>query len=104
MAVRRALGLYTSRLAALAEAKRTPEDKADKRKSKAATARAFAAHPLGESPAYTVAPGLDFYRYLSRYVTFGSRAITSGLTVPIYSPSSQQLNLSERTNFFSFSL
>ena len=38
-----------------------------------------------------------------RYVTFGSLAITSGLTVPRYSPSSQQLNLSERINFFSFS-
>ena len=60
MAVRRALGLYTSRLAALAEAKRTPEDKADKRKSKAATVRTFAAEPLGESPAYTIVPDIDF--------------------------------------------
>lgn len=68
-----------------------------------ATARAFAAEPLGESPAYTVAPCLDFHRHMIRYVTFGSCAITSGLTVPIYSPSSQQLNLSERINFFSFS-
>ena len=45
-----------------AEAKRTPErNSAEKRKSKAATARAFAADPLGESPAYTVALSIDSY-------------------------------------------
>ena len=77
--------------------------KAGKRKSKAATAWAFAAEPLGESPAYIVALYLDFHHQMIRYVAFGCFAITSGLTVPIYSPSSQQLNLSERMNFLSFS-
>ena len=55
-------------------------NKADKRKSKAATARAFAANPLGESPAYSVAPYLDFHRYAGRYVYFGSGAIVSRLS------------------------
>ena len=76
-------------------------DKADKRKSKAATARAFAADPLGESPAYSVAPCLDFYRYAFCYVTFGSSFITSGLTCPIYSPSIQHPKLSKRSIFLS---
>ena len=78
-------------------------NKAGKRKSKAATARAFAADPLGESPAYSVAPCLDFHRYASRYVTFGSMAITSGLTCPIYSPSIQHPKLSKRSIFRSSS-
>ena len=47
-------------------------NKADKRKSKAATARAFAADPLGESPAYSVAPCLDFHRYAVRFVFSGA--------------------------------
>ena len=68
-----------------------------------ATARAFAADPLGESPAYSVAPCLDFHRYISRYVTFGSMAITSGLTCPIYSPSIQHPKLSKRSIFRSSS-
>ena len=66
-----------------------------------ATARAFAADPLGESPAYSVAPCLDFHRYASRYVTFGSCAITLGLTCPIYSPSTQHPKLSKRSIFLS---
>ena len=76
-------------------------DKAGKRKSKAATVRAFAADPLGESPAYSVAPCLDFHRYVSHYVTFGSSFITSGLTCPIYSPSIQHPKLSKRSIFLS---
>ena len=92
-------------LAALAgaEAKRTPKrtNKSGKRKLKAATARAFAADPLGEPPAYSVAPCLNFHRYVSRYVTFGSCAITSGLTCPIYSPSIQHPKLSKRSIFLS---
>ena len=68
-----------------------------------ATARAFAANPLGESPAYSVAPCLDFHRYASRYVTFGSSAITSGHTCPIYSPSIQHPKLSKRSIFLSSS-
>ena len=62
-------------LAALAgaEAKRTPPTKqSGKRKSKAATARAFAANPLGESPAYSVAPCLDFHHYAGRYCISGA--------------------------------
>ena len=66
-----------------------------------ATARAFAADPLGESPAYSVAPCLDFHRYVSRYVTFGSSTITLGLTCPIYSPSIQHPKLSKRSIFLS---
>ena len=79
----------------------TRTNKAGKRKSKAAPARAFAADPLGESPAYSVAPCLDFHRYISRYVTFGSSAITSGLTCPIYSPAAQHPKLSKRSIFLS---
>ena len=37
----------------------------------------------------------------ARYVTFGSSAITSGLTCPIYSPSIQQPKLSKRSIFLS---
>ena len=104
MALWRVLDLY-ERLGYASPFKHPPQTKQRKKtKLKSARKRAFAAEPLGESPAYTVAPCLDFYRYVFRYVTFGSFAITSGLTVPIYSPSSQQLNLSERMNFFSFSL
>lgn len=69
----------------------------------AATTRAFAADPLGESPAYSVAPCLDFHRYASRYVTFGSSFITSGLTCPIYSPSIQHPKLSKSNIFLSSS-
>ena len=76
-------------------------DKTGKRKSQAATARAFAADPLGETPAYSVAPCLDFNRSAFRYVTFGSSAITSGLTCPIYSPSTQHPKLSKSKIFLS---
>ena len=78
-------------------------NKAGKRKSKAATARAFAADPLGESPAYSVAPCLDFHRFVICYVTFGSCAITSGLTCPMYSPSIQHPKLSKSSIFLSSS-
>ena len=47
---------------------------------------------------------LCFVRYrATRYVTFGSIAITSGLTCPIYSPSIQQPKLSKRSIFRSSS-
>ena len=42
------------------------------------------------------------YRYkVARYVTFGSMAITSGLTCPIYSPSTQHPKLSKSKIFLS---
>ena len=96
-----------------AEAKRTPE-RTNQRKTdrKARRARSRPAEPLGAGFAFsrrawlsfTVSARYCFVRYrVARYVTFGSRAITSGLTCPIYSPSIQQPKLSKRRIFLSSS-
>ena len=77
---------------------------------KARRSRSRPAEPLGAGFAFsrrawlsfTVSARYCFVRYrVARYVTFGSRVITSGLTCPIYSPSTQQPKLSKSKIFLS---
>ena len=100
-------------LAALAgaEAKRTPT-RTNKRKpnESAAAAEPSPLYRLGIGCRFSRRAWLSFivfyrcclYRYkAARYVTFGSMAITSGLTCPIYSPSTQHPKLSKSKIFLS---
>ena len=97
-------------LAALAgaEAKRTPERNSEENQQKARRRGAAPLNRSGRASAFTRREQLSFIGFsvsqfspFRRYAHFGSRAIVSRLTEPIYSPSSQQVKSSKRSSFLS---
>ena len=107
--VRRVLVLIQVGLAALARDKHTPETKLDRRNAEKSNADGceVAAEPLGEPSHFPVGADVDFVDWglppvvptFCRQLAFFICLITSGLTSPIYTPSSKHEKLSKSKSF-----